>query len=58
MLLISLNASIEAARAGESGKSFAVVTAEIKKLATQTAQSVEYIEQIVRRVDTSMEASV
>ena len=56
--LISLNASIEAARAGESGKSFAVVAAEIKKLATQTAQSVEYIEQIVRRVDTSMEASV
>ncbi len=56
--LISLNASIEAARAGEAGKSFAVVAAEIKKLSAQTAESVQYIEEIIEKVAESMETSV
>lgn len=39
--LLALNASIEAARAGEAGRGFAVVAQEIKKLASQTTESVE-----------------
>jgi methyl-accepting chemotaxis protein len=45
--LLSLNASIEAVRSGDSGRGFAVIAVEIRKLAEQSMNSVKSIEHMV-----------
>lgn len=56
--LLSLNASIEAARAGEHGRGFAVVASQIQKLAEQSNESANQIEEIINLLITASDRSV
>jgi methyl-accepting chemotaxis protein len=54
--LLAMNASIEAAHAGSSGKGFAVISSEIRKLSQETQESTKRIGAAIRDNDATINA--
>lgn len=53
--MLGLNAAIEAARAGEAGRGFGVVAEEIRNLSEQSKSTVPKINQLTKRIITTVE---
>ena len=56
--MLALNSSVEAVRAGEHGKGFALVANEIRKLADQSQQSADKINNLVSNIQKSINETV
>lgn len=56
--MLALNAAVEAVRAGEHGKGFSVVASEIRKLADQSKQSAQKINDLVTDIQHAINSTV